>query len=114
MRRSSRQGWIALAAAVALTALMAPAAAVSQPHQVRPARAKRPGNGFSPAGPWNARLPAKVPLAPNSAAIAAEPTTGTPPQLRQARRTSVLTPGLLEPPARLAGRTAMGVVLVTY
>ena len=71
MRLSPRHGWIALAAAVVvvLTALMAPAAAVSQPHQVQPARAKRPGNGFSPTGPWNTRLPAKVPLAPDSAAV---------------------------------------------
>ena len=72
MRLSPRHGWIALAAAVALTALMAPAAAISQPHQARqvqPARAKRPDNGFSPTGPWNTRLPAKVPLAPNSAAV---------------------------------------------
>src|SRR5690348_11092439 len=69
MRLGPPHGWIALAAAVVLTALMAPAAAVSQPHQVQPARAKRPGNGFSPTGPWNTRLPAKVPLAPDSAAV---------------------------------------------
>jgi hypothetical protein len=30
-----------------------------------------PDNGFSPTGPWNTRLPAKVTLAPNSAAIVA-------------------------------------------
>jgi hypothetical protein len=68
MRLSPRHGWIALAAVV-LTASVAPAAAVSQPRQVRAAQAVRPGNGFSPAGPWNTPLPAKVPLAPNSAAI---------------------------------------------
>jgi hypothetical protein len=31
----------------------------------------RPTNGFSPAGPWNTKLPRHVPLAPNSAAIVA-------------------------------------------
>jgi hypothetical protein len=48
---------------------MAPAAAISRPHQVQWARAMRPDNGFSPNGPWNTPLPAKVPLAPNSAAV---------------------------------------------
>jgi hypothetical protein len=69
MGLSPRQGWIALAAGVALTASITPAAAVSQPHQVQSARATRPDNGFSPAGPWNTPLPANVPHAPNSAAV---------------------------------------------
>src|SRR5690348_2861523 len=66
VRLGPRQVWTALAAAVTLTGPMAPAAAVSQAHQVRSAR---PHNGFSPTGPWNTPLPKKVPLAANSAAI---------------------------------------------
>ena len=31
----------------------------------------RPTNGFSPRSPWNTKLPANVPLAPNSAAVVA-------------------------------------------
>jgi hypothetical protein len=35
------------------------------------ARHARPDNGFALSGPWNTKLPADVPLAPNSAAIVA-------------------------------------------
>lgn len=67
--RLARYGSITLAAAVALTASIAPAAAVSQPRPAPGARASGRVNGFSPSGPWNKPLPAKVPIAPNSKAI---------------------------------------------
>jgi hypothetical protein len=69
MRSRLRYGFVVLAVAGALAASTAPVAA----SQAAPAGLRRvlPHDGFSRLGPWNTPLPAKVPLARNSAAIVA-------------------------------------------
>jgi hypothetical protein len=74
VRHLYRYGLAAAAAALTLAAAAGPAAAAHQrtPAAAHPARhwgAGPPTNGFSRSGPWNTKLPATVPLAPNSAAI---------------------------------------------
>src|SRR5205807_1517454 len=65
--------WGAAAVALGLgLAVLAPAAtATATGSAAAPGRWQPPSNGFSPWGPWNTKLPASVPLAPNSAAVVA-------------------------------------------
>jgi hypothetical protein len=70
MRVSVKYGCMVSAAAIMLGASAAPAVAG---HRGAPVGrgADRPDNGFALTAPWNTKLPANVPLAPNSAAIVA-------------------------------------------
>jgi hypothetical protein len=65
MRVGLRYGCIVSVAALVLGASSAPVYAAHHGGWSD----DRPSNGFAPTGPWNTRLPADVPLAPNSAAI---------------------------------------------
>jgi len=69
MRARARWVSIAVAVSLALTVCAGPALA-GQDGQGADSNGQ-PDNGFAPTGPWNTPLPAKVPLAPNSAAIVA-------------------------------------------
>ncbi len=67
MHASAKWGAVVAAASLLLGMCAVPALAGQGKAQGR----DRPDNGFSASGPWNTKLPADVPLAPDSAAVVA-------------------------------------------